>query len=235
MNENCPPHKAGFGFAFNGGGGGGRTPVRKHFNGTFSGRRRLLRESSSLFPFQTANRHAVRSGELHDVWHGQSLPYAHLPLNDALPGSRSFQVGRLPLIRQQQQQCCCYLIYKVARFMAVRRRRPLVPPPYPRRNRYTPLSSGQTALTPFPWKARGFSRKLRIASLPLLFQSQTLRWFPIGFLEFWQTALGYDWISEGSVHRNILRDLLSEIITHFAVEMCYDSVTFLILIRFLRI
>ena len=32
--------------------------------------------------------------------------------------------------------------------MAVRRRRPLVPPPYPRRNRYTPLSSGQTALTP---------------------------------------------------------------------------------------
>ena len=65
------------------------------------------------FPFQTANRHAVRSGELHDVWHGQSLPYSHLPLNDALPGSRSFRVGRLPLIRQQQQQCCCYLIYKL--------------------------------------------------------------------------------------------------------------------------
>ena len=106
----------------------------------FSGRRRLLRKSSFPFPFQTANRHAVRSGELHDVWHGQSLPYSHLPLNDALPGSRSFRVGRLPLIRQQQQQCCCYLIYKVARFMAVRPRRPLIPPPYPRRNRYTPSS-----------------------------------------------------------------------------------------------
>ena len=79
----------------------------------FSGRRRLLRKSSFLFPFQTANRHAVRSGKLHDVWHGQSLPYAHLPLNDALPGSRSFRVGRPPLIRQQQQQCCCYLIYKL--------------------------------------------------------------------------------------------------------------------------
>jgi len=47
------------------------------------------------------------------VWHGQSLPYAHLPLNDALPGSRSFRVGRLPLVRQQQQQCCCYLIYNL--------------------------------------------------------------------------------------------------------------------------
>lgn len=47
------------------------------------------------------------------MWHGQSLPYAHLPLNDALPGSRSFRVGRLPLVRQQQQQCCCYLIYKL--------------------------------------------------------------------------------------------------------------------------
>lgn len=66
-----------------------------------------------LFPSLTADRHAVRSGELHDVWHGQSLPYAHLPLNDALPGSRSFRVGRLPLIRQQQQQCCCYLIYNL--------------------------------------------------------------------------------------------------------------------------
>ena len=47
------------------------------------------------------------------MWHGRSAPYAHLPLNDALPGSRSFRVGRLPLIRQQQQQCCCYLIYKL--------------------------------------------------------------------------------------------------------------------------
>ena len=79
----------------------------------FSGRRRLLRKSSFVFPFQTANRHAVRSGELHDVWHRQSLLYAHLPLNDALPGSRSFRVGRLPLVRQQQQLCCCYLIYNL--------------------------------------------------------------------------------------------------------------------------
>ncbi len=47
------------------------------------------------------------------MWHGRSAPYAHLPLNDALPGSRSFRVGRLPLVRQQQQQCCCYLIYNL--------------------------------------------------------------------------------------------------------------------------
>ncbi len=66
-----------------------------------------------LFPLRTASRHAALSGELHDVWHRQSLLYAHLPLNDALPGSRSFRVGRLPLVRQQQQQCCCYLIYNL--------------------------------------------------------------------------------------------------------------------------
>ena len=47
------------------------------------------------------------------MWHGRSAPYAHLPLNDALLGSRSFRVGRLPLVRQQQQQCCCYLIYNL--------------------------------------------------------------------------------------------------------------------------
>ena len=97
-----------------GGGGGSRTRVRKHFNETFSGRRRLFRRSyssRSLSRRQAVTR--VRSGELHDVWHGQSLPYSHLPLNDALPGSRSFRVGRLPLIRQQQQQCCCYLIYNL--------------------------------------------------------------------------------------------------------------------------
>ena len=47
------------------------------------------------------------------MWHGRSVPYAHLPLYDALPGPRSSRVGRLPLVRQQQQQCCCYLIYNL--------------------------------------------------------------------------------------------------------------------------
>ena len=69
-----------------------------------------------MFPSPTANRHAAGLGKLHDVWHGQSLPYSHLPLNDALPGSRSFRVGRLPLVRQRQQQCCCSLIYKLPVF-----------------------------------------------------------------------------------------------------------------------
>ena len=55
----------------------------------------------------------VRSGKLHNVWHRQSLLYAHLPLYDALPGSRSFRVGRPPLIRQRKQQYRCCLIYKV--------------------------------------------------------------------------------------------------------------------------
>ena len=125
-----------------GGGGESRTPVRKRFNRTFSGRRRLLRKSFFPFPSPTANRHAVRSGQLHDLWHGQSLPYSHLPLYHALPGSRSFRVGRPLLIKRRQPKAeknDCYLIYKNARFKAVRRRRPLIRPPHPRRNRYTPM------------------------------------------------------------------------------------------------
>ena len=68
-----------------GGGGGNRTPVRKHFNGTFSGRRRLLRESSSLFPSQTASRHAACSGKSHDAWAGQLFPASRTPHQRRLP------------------------------------------------------------------------------------------------------------------------------------------------------
>ena len=64
--------------------------------------------------------------------------------------------------------------------MAVRRRRPLVPPPYPRRNRYTPLSSGQTALCSLRPAA-----KAHTAPLSLLVPSQTLRWFVMGALGIW--------------------------------------------------
>ena len=68
-----------------GGGEGSRTPVRKHFNGTFSGRRRLFRKSSFLFPFLTANRHPVRSGESHDAWAGQLFPASRTPHQRRLP------------------------------------------------------------------------------------------------------------------------------------------------------
>ena len=37
----------------------------------------------SLFPFRTASRHAIRSGELHDSWYAQSFAYARAPLVDA--------------------------------------------------------------------------------------------------------------------------------------------------------
>ena len=58
--------------------------------------------------------------------------------------------------------------------MDVRRIRPLVPPPYPRRNRYTPKSS-QSPLN----SVSAFAAKTASASLLLLFKSQTLRWFVI--------------------------------------------------------
>ena len=59
--------------------------------------------------------------------------------------------------------------------MAVRRRRPLVPPPYPRRNRYTPASSGQSPLNSVSAVSLRLAAKTAFAFLPLLFDSQTLR------------------------------------------------------------
>ena len=73
--------------SFFGGGEGSRTPVRKHFNGTFSGRRRLLRKSSFLFPSSLASRHARKSGESHHAWAGQLLPAARTPHQRRLPRS----------------------------------------------------------------------------------------------------------------------------------------------------
>ena len=114
--------------------------------------------------------------------------------------------------------------------MAVRRRRPLVPPPYPRRNRYTPASSGQSPLNSVSAVSLRLAAKTAFAFLPLLFDSQTLRsrwrlcrltdaayplrvlrWFLIWFRDtFWVLELGS----------------LSRIVTHFNGEMCYDFVTF---------
>ena len=93
--------------------------------------------------------------------------------------------------------------------MAVRRRRPLVPPPYPRRNRYTPSSSGQTALAPLPRVSLRLSAKA-----PYRFVAPPLR--------FTNASLVCELISRVRLELGSL----SRIVTHFTVEMCYDFVTF---------
>ena len=130
--------------------------------------------------------------------------------------------------------------------MAVRRRRPLVPPPYPRRNRYTP-SSIQTALHELPAYAESSQRSVclsssnrtRFAGLRLGSWSwgklhyirsrlaPRVRAVPLPLLSKSETLCWFliwfrdpFWVLElGS---------LSRIVTHFNVEMCYDFVTFLI-------
>lgn len=52
-----------------GGGGGSRTPVRKHFLGNLSGRRRLF-----LFPRHAANRHAAWVGSFMGHAGGKAYP-----------------------------------------------------------------------------------------------------------------------------------------------------------------
>ena len=87
---------------FSGGGEGSRTPVRKHFNGTFSGRRRLLRESYS--PRSLPVWQAVTPGSpVRVMMHGRgnSYPPHGRHINDAFPGLWPLRFRRPPLIRQQ--------------------------------------------------------------------------------------------------------------------------------------
>ena len=68
--------------------------------------------------------------------------------------------------------------------MDVRRIRPLVPPPYPRRNQYTPLYRRRKLHSRrFRESACGYSQKLCIVPLRLLLPVETLRWFRP---EFWE-------------------------------------------------
>ena len=84
--------------------------------------------------------------------------------------------------------------------MAVRRRRPLVPPPYPRRNPYTPVLIRAASAPLVPAVLR--LPEPRSASLPL-FQRRRARH------QSWA-----DWVESSYT-----------IIAHSRVEMCYDFVT----------
>ena len=90
-----------------GGDGGNRTPVRKHFNRNFSGRRR-----SFAFPRPTAGRHAVGLGSfimrgtlkaLRTHVHHSSTPH---------PGSWSSRVERSLIMQREEQYYRRSLIYK---------------------------------------------------------------------------------------------------------------------------
>ena len=128
-----------------GGGGGNRTPVRKHFNRNFSGRRR-----SFAFPHPSAGRHARGIGSF--MMRGTGKAYCtHVPHSSTLhPGPWDSRAER-SLLKQREEQCCrCSLIYKSAHFKDGRRIRPLFLPPRPRRNQYTPISSKEARCVPFP-------------------------------------------------------------------------------------
>lgn len=164
----------------------------------------------NLLPCSPSGRQAVTpAGQVRVMMRGtvNSFRTHGRHINDAFPGLWPLRFRRPPLIRQQQQQCCCYLIYKLpvlwrsgtaARWSRL----------------HTPVETG----TP----PRRY--KLRFTRFRLKPKARTAPF--VSPLPIEPATLGFDWILGGSVHRNILRDLLFEIITHFAVEMCYDSVTF---------
>ena len=146
-----------------GGGGGNRTPVRKHFNRNFSGRRR-----SFAFPYPSAGRHARGFGSF--MMRGTGKAYCtHVPHSSTPhPGPWDSRMERSPL-KQREEQCCrCSLIYKGAHFKDGRRIRPLFLPPRPRRNQYTPISSKEARCARLRFDPLGFGSPLRSVSARIL-------------------------------------------------------------------
>ena len=91
-----------------GGGGGNRTPVRKRFNRTYSGRRRLF-----AFPRPGANRHAQGLGSF--MIHGalKALRTHGHHLSTPRPGPWSSRAGRSLLRQREEQRFRRSLIYKL--------------------------------------------------------------------------------------------------------------------------
>ena len=103
-----PPYDEGFGYTSNGGAEGSRTPVRKHFDRTFSGRRTV-----SAFPPWAGTGQTAQFSRVMMHGRGNSYPPHVRHINDAFPGLWPLRFRRLPLVRQRQQYDCCQLILKL--------------------------------------------------------------------------------------------------------------------------
>ena len=91
-----------------GGAEGSRTPVRKHFNRTFSERSQV-----SAFPPRADTGQTARFSRVMMRGRGNSYPPHGRHINDAFPGLWPLRFRRLPLVRQRQQYDCCQLIFKL--------------------------------------------------------------------------------------------------------------------------
>ncbi len=88
-----------------GGAEGSRTPVRKHFDRTFSGRSPV-----STFPPCADTGQTAQFSRVIVHGRGNSYPPHVRHINDAFPGLWPLRFRRLPLVRQRQQYDCCQLI-----------------------------------------------------------------------------------------------------------------------------
>ena len=108
MDKYRSPRNVGFGYTSNGGAEGSRTPVRKHFDRTFSGRRTV-----SAFPPWAGTGQTAQFSRVMMHGRGNSYPPHVRHINDAFPGLWPLRFRRLPLVRQRQQYDCCQLIFKL--------------------------------------------------------------------------------------------------------------------------
>ena len=92
-------HRKAVRFSFFGGGEGSRTPVRKRFNRTFSGRSQV-----STFPPRKGTGQTLRFSRVMMRGRGNSYPPHGRHLNDAFPGRWPLRFRR-SLLKQRRQQC----------------------------------------------------------------------------------------------------------------------------------
>ena len=87
-----------------GGAEGSRTPVRKHFDRTFSGRSQV-----SAFPPRKDTGQTLRFSRVMMRGRGNSYPPHGRHLNDAFPGRWPLRFRRSLLKQRRQQYSCCQL------------------------------------------------------------------------------------------------------------------------------
>ena len=153
-----------------GGAEGSRTPVRKHFDRTFSGRSPV-----STFPPCADTGQTAQFSRVIVHGRGNSYPPHVRHINDAFPGLWPLRFRRLPLVRQRQQYDCCQLIFKLPvlwRSGAAARLSRL----------HTPVETGTP---PRQYKLRPTHSRLtpRVRNASFVFP-----------LPIEPTALGFDWI-----------------------------------------
>ena len=197
-----------------------------------------------LFPSRRQAVTPTRSGESHDAWAGQLFPASRTPHKRRLPRPVATPVQTAALIRQQQQTRCCSLIYNCP-FLGCQAHPPADPASIPPSKPVRPhivganfVSFASSRAKRFAGLPREFGRAFRVLAPQEVFSPPHRRGTaaqrqekppqsvsPGKMIPYHAAAAAAELC--GTVCGEPKAGFLFEIVTHFKVEVCYNSVTFL--------